>query len=76
MDIFYKCKCMREEATVAVPDRRDDEDIGDWMGKVALAIAADHQLRSTLCAATSMEYAKIPLPENALFIGGKPKLDG
>lgn len=75
MDILYKCTCMTAEVSVAVPDRQKDEDIRDWMLKVGIAISADHQIRNPICGATSMEYAKIPMPENAPFIGGKPKMD-
>lgn len=70
--IFYKCRCMKEEATVEMVHRKSGEDVVDWMRKVQEVVGADHFKRSPLCMATKMEYAKIPAPENAPFIGGKP----
>jgi hypothetical protein len=55
--------------------RQEVEDILAWMHKVGIAISADHQIRNPICKATSMEYAKIPTPENAPYIGAKGKLD-
>lgn len=75
MEIFYKCVCMKEETKCTVPLRQEGEDIGKWMHKVGIAISADHQIRIPICNATAMEYAKIPLPENAPFIGAKGKLN-
>jgi hypothetical protein len=72
--IFYKCACMPAERSVDVPPRREDEDIIDWMETcVRLSIGLDHRKRSPLCRAAALEYAKIPAPENAPFIGGVPK---
>lgn len=75
MEILYKCKCMPAEVPVAVPEREKGQDLGPWMNKVGVAILADHQLRSPMCGEDKMEYAKIPMPENAPFLGAKPKLD-
>lgn len=67
---------MTSEARVNVRERTADEDVVDWVENVmGEAISKDHFARSPLCRATQMEYAKIPAPENASFIGGKPKLD-
>lgn len=64
---------MEREAEVFVRYRHDNEDVADWMELVVTyAIANDHMHRSPNCRATTMEYAKIPAPENAPFIGGKP----
>lgn len=70
MNIFYKCKCMKSEATLEVADRREDEQIEDWMQHVQMAISVDHRKRNALCTADKMEYAKIPV-EKDLPIGQK-----
>lgn len=75
MKILYKCACMPAEAEVEVAERRENEDILDWMHHVQMAIGVDHRKRSPICMATTMEHCKIPVPENAPFLGGKPKLD-
>lgn len=72
--IAYKCACMPVEASITVRYRRTDEDVTEWMEMVQAALGVDHQLRSPLCMRTAVEYAKIPAPENAPFIGGKPEL--
>lgn len=72
--VVYKCTCMISEATVQVPFRRDDQDVAAWMEVVTARLAADHRSRSPLCRLTTMEYAKVPAPESAPFLGGKPQL--
>jgi hypothetical protein len=77
IELRYKCHCMPAEVSLKVRFRRADEDIIEWMeGVVRHAIGADHRRRSPIYRATAMEYAKIPAPENAPFIGGKPELNG
>lgn len=74
--VIYKCKCMKEEATVNVPFRRADEDIGKWVqGTMGMAIYLDHRTRSPNCRMTAMEYAKLPVPDNAPYLGGEPKVN-
>ena len=76
VEIRYKCKCMSCEANLSVPFRRRGEDIVEWMETcVQRAIYLDHRQRSPLCLATALEYAKIPAPDSAPFIGGKPELN-
>jgi hypothetical protein len=75
MDIRYKCKCMKDEATLNVPDRRQNADLGDWMNMLSVCISTDHRALSPLCMRTEMEYAKIPMPENAPGVGMPPKMD-
>lgn len=75
MTILYKCHCMAAEAAVEVAERRDGEDILDWMQHVQMAIGVDHRKRSVLCMATALEYAKIPVPEGSPAIGVKPRLN-
>lgn len=74
--VKYKCTCMPAEAILTVPFRKPDQDITDWveatMGEV---ISRDHRARSPACLRTTMEYAKIHMPENAAEIGGKPRMD-
>jgi hypothetical protein len=74
-EVRYRCTCMKEEAALKVPYRRDGEDVGAWMRLVVTAaIYLDHRLRSPACCASAAQYVKIYLPENAPFIGGKPRV--
>lgn len=75
LEIFYKCTCMDAEAALSVPCRRPDEDIRDWIAKVQGAIGTHHWTAHPDCRATTMEYAKIPAPENAPYLGAKGKLN-
>lgn len=72
IQIPYKCACMPAEAIVEVRYRNQGEDMLAYMEIVVGTIGADHRKRSPLCQAQAMEYAKLPAPENAPFIGGKP----
>jgi len=74
--IKYRCACMVAEAEFDVRERREDEDQGDWMDACILpAMIAAHGLQSPLCREDKVEYVKIPVPENAPFLGAAPKLD-
>lgn len=77
IEVRYKCACMPVEASIMVPFRRPkEEDVVQWMQNcMGLAIYLDHRQRSPSCRATAMEYAKVPAPENAPFIGGKPEVN-
>lgn len=76
ISILYRCRCMDAEAAVPVRDRLAVEDVVAWVDNVVRpALGADHQLRSPACRSTTTEYVKIPVPENAPFIGGPPTLD-
>lgn len=76
MKIIYKCRCMATEAHVEVRDRREDEDILEWMeSAVQPTLGAYHIRTSPWCRSTVSEYVKIPMPENSPFIGGKPRMD-
>lgn len=72
MKIFYKCRCMKAEAVIDVPDRRPEGELMEWMGLVQHAIAVDHKALSPRCMAVAMEYAKIPLEDETQGIGVKP----
>ncbi len=61
-EVIYKCRCMKEEAKLEIPARRDDEEIGSWMNILQAALTVDHRKRSPLCVRTAMEYAKIYVP--------------
>ena len=62
MNIVYKCRCMAEEAEIAVPDRNDDECIVHWLRHIcSSACALDHRQRSPRCHSEEIEYLKIPL---------------
>lgn len=76
MRVLYRCKCMDGEAGVEVRNRIEGEDVVYWVEQVVgAAVGADHRSRSPMCPSSTMEYVKIPAPENAPFIGGKPRLD-
>jgi hypothetical protein len=73
MDVYYKCVCMGEEAMVWVPDRKDDQEVTDWVANtVGMALSTDHRNRSPLCMRTTMEYAKIPMDDGSKGIGYRP----
>lgn len=74
MNVIYKCGCMAEEATVWVPDRKDDQDVLDWVERtMGHALAADHRARSPQCRETKTEYVKIPVGEgDDARIGERP----
>lgn len=75
IEVRYKCICLLSEVSVRVPYRREADDVVRWMEDVvAAAISRDHHQRQPLCTQTKMEYVKIPAPENAPFIGGKPEM--
>lgn len=59
MNVAYKCRCMDSEATIAVPDRKPDQDIVNWVEiTVAGGMGEDHRRRSPHCQADKVEYAK------------------
>jgi hypothetical protein len=64
MFVYYKCRCMADEVTVFVRDRKDDEDVADWVqSTLGMAMGADHASRNPLCRSSSMEYVKIPVDQ-------------
>jgi hypothetical protein len=73
--VICKCKCMAFEFAVNIRHREDGEDIREWMTEVQKEITRQHQKLSPLCVSPTLDYAKIPMPENAAFIGGVPKLN-
>ena len=70
MKIIYKCRCMKAEVEITVPDRRPNGDLQDWMmGAVATCVSVDHRALSPMCQQTEMEYMKVPMPEGSPGIG-------
>lgn len=66
---------MQDDARVNVAERLGAEDIVDWIGKVvADAVSTDHMRRSPICTAIKFEL-KIPMPDNAPFIGAAGQLN-
>lgn len=75
-EVIYKCRCMATERTLNVRNREPDEDITDYMEDVVRReITDDHRMQSPICMAPALEYAKLPMPENAPGVGMKPKLN-
>jgi hypothetical protein len=76
IELRYKCVCMNAEASLLVRFRKEEEDIIAWMDNcVRPALGQHHMGRSPLCRANAVEFLKIPAPENAPFVGGKPVLN-
>lgn len=74
--ISYTCRCLVDHVDVPVRDRASGEDIADWMANVVIEqLAIDHRKRSPTCTSDRLDEVRIPMPENAPFIGGKPRLD-
>jgi hypothetical protein len=66
---------MNADASFSVRARKAEEDVVAWMENCVLpALGQHHMGRSPFCRANAVEYLKIPAPENAPFIGGKPVL--
>jgi len=76
LTIAYKCRCMAAEAEILVRARGEREDIADWVREaVQVALSSDHMARSPLCRSPTVEHCKIPMPENAPYVGAAPRLD-
>lgn len=72
----YKCKCLDADVSVEVPERNPRQDVVEWVEQtMGVVIAKDHASRSPWCKSDTMEYVKIPAPDNAPYIGGAPKMD-
>lgn len=68
--VFYKCRCMKAEASVLVMERKPDEDVVAWMeNKLGAAVGRDHRRRSPKCKMTKMEYAKVPMDKVSGLVG-------
>lgn len=61
IEIRFKCGCMSAESSFEVRDRRDDEDVVDWMKQaVEPAMGEFHSRTSPLCRRHKCEYIMIP----------------
>lgn len=70
MNVSYKCACMAAEATIAVADRTDDQDVVFWVEQVVgSALSRDHSNRSPSCRETKTEYIKIEIDRAGASIG-------
>lgn len=71
LTVLYKCRCMTEEASVAVPVRRGpSHDVKHWVEEVVAArIAADHRGRVPTCRESTMEIVKIPVRPDEGYVG-------
>jgi hypothetical protein len=68
--ITYKCRCMIEEVSIDIPSRGRSVELPDWIERVVKPeLGRDHATRSPLCAATAVEYLKLPIPEDGRRIG-------
>lgn len=76
MIIKYKCKYMKAEIELTVPDRFPTGDLGEWLNGVQYLVGIDHRARSPLCVSGKMDYLKIPRPgDERTPIGAKQVLD-
>lgn len=69
MWIFYKCKCLAQERFLEVPDRRDGQDVLQFMEAAQDALTIDHRKISPHCLEPAVEYAKIPYDNPVKGIG-------
>lgn len=67
-EIWFKCRCMAQEAVVQVRERGPQEDVSEFMVRVQEALTVRHRELSLLCMSTTMEYAKVPVEGDV--IGG------
>lgn len=78
--VKYLCSCIPFEVEVNVPERHDQQDIGDWVERIlGTCIGMDHQRRSPRCTRTTMTHATIPVGNTddprPIKIGQNPKLN-
>jgi len=60
---MYSCRlCGIQKASLDVPARGDDEEVGHWVGETcARAIGEDHAKRSPGCSAQKIDEVWIPI---------------
>lgn len=61
LELLYKCRCMTEEKSLYMRERKPDEDIINYMEDVQRKVGAEHKKLSPLCRATALEYLKLPV---------------
>lgn len=57
--VYYKCVCMKDEASFDMRERHINEDIMQFMNRMGERLAQDHRARSPFCASEKTEYVKI-----------------
>lgn len=68
--ILYTCDlCGLEKQKLSIPQRRENEDIREWMRKSSIHIQSDHLKRSPDCKAEALSQLMIPIT-GAEMIGG------
>jgi hypothetical protein len=66
----YKCKCTKEEQTFYVEERNPINDVVCWVEQVVRpALHEHHQKLNPKCRQRAVKWLKIPLPDNADFVG-------
>lgn len=62
MNVTYKCECLDEEVTIAVPDRLEGDDVVHWVSTiVGSELFKDHRTRSPDCRSTATQYVKFEI---------------
>lgn len=63
--VTYQCLCMKEEVSLYIPARKEDEDIADWMGLVLTpSLYLHHRTHSPKCTSPEIDHVKVPITEN------------
>lgn len=65
--IAYKCRCMKAEQELPVPDRIGD--LVDWTEMVITCVSVDHRARNPLCVLREMQTLKIPVSQTTGMVG-------
>lgn len=69
--VVYTCgKCRVHDATVQVEERKEGQDVVEWMEQVCIrALMRHHAQRSPYCNADKFQTIKIPT-QNRKVVGG------
>jgi hypothetical protein len=71
--VLYSCHaCGTEKATMIVPERREGQEIGDFVRQVAQECGLSHSIRSPKCQNRKIDLM-LPLFDDAAQIGGAGK---
>lgn len=69
LKLEYTChQCRTRDREIEVPAREPNQDIIDWVSKVRMLVAIDHELLVPYCQCQHVDL-KIPLNKDAKFIG-------
>jgi len=70
MTVRYSCpECGIVDRGVEVRERRENEDVVEWVRMVMRMTCEDHAECSPKCHPSELKNLKIPLPPHAAFIG-------